>query len=109
MSNTIAKIQVFPIRTWIYIKSEGKTLGIMYSEVRDIDPAGRVVIPSGVRKHLDLKPGDKVQVYVDKGMVVVRKLDEICTFCNSVVSENEAVLFNNKIICSDCYSKIKTI
>ncbi len=83
---------------------------IMFSEIRDIDPAGRVVIPSGARKFLELNPGDKVQVFVEKGTVIVRKLSEVCVFCNSSIEGQEDVLrYNNKLICANCRSKIASL
>ncbi len=82
----------------------------MLSEIREIDPAGRVVVPSGARKYLDLNPGDAVQVYVDNGMVIVRKLGEICTFCGAIVDdEEENIMYNSKVICKNCLSEIKKI
>ena len=41
--------------------------------IRKIDRLGRIVIPNDVRKTLDLKAGDTVEIKVENGAVTVKK------------------------------------
>lgn len=46
-----------------------KSVGI----VRGVDDVGRLVIPKGLRKSLDIKPGDVFEIYTDDDSIVLKK------------------------------------
>jgi len=65
--------QVIPERLEkIYILYHGIFHGICMVTTK-VDKMGRTVIPSYIRKILDLKEGDRVEWSVEEGKVVVRK------------------------------------
>lgn len=43
----------------------------MFIDEREMDELGRVVIPHQVRRHLGLRPGDKVLFLFEDGRVVI--------------------------------------
>lgn len=43
--------------------------------VRKVDELGRVVIPKELRRTLDIKEGDPLEIYVDGDRVVLRKYE----------------------------------
>ena len=56
-----------------------KSLGIS----RRLDNLGRYVIPSEIRKNLDIKEKDILEVYTDGDKIILRKVEECCTFCKN--------------------------
>ena len=72
--------------------------------VRKIDELGRIVLPIEIRKVLDIKQKDAVEIFVDGDQIVLQKYQPSCIFCNN--SEN-VVYFNGKRVCADCVEKLK--
>lgn len=72
--------------------------------VRKVDELGRIVLPSEIRKILDINPKDAVEFFMDGDRIVIQKYQPSCIFCNN--TEN-VVFFNGKLICSACANKIK--
>lgn len=48
-----------------------KNLGI----VRKIDPLGRIVFPSELRKILKMFPGDEIEIFADEEFIHIRKYE----------------------------------
>lgn len=71
--------------------------------VRQLDPLGRLVLPMELRKKLDLKIKDPVEIFVDGSNVILRKFERGCIFC-SEITENE---FLGKSVCNNCIEEIK--
>lgn len=68
--------------------------------VRHIDDLGRVVIPMELRRTLDIKEGDPIEVYVMGGeSIVLRKYTPGCLTCGNI---NNLSTFKDKLFCSDC-------
>jgi transcriptional pleiotropic regulator of transition state genes len=72
-----------------------KAVGI----VRKVDQLGRVVLPKELRRALDIKNEDSMEIFVDGENVVLKKFEPLCVFCGH--SQNITV-FKEKNICSDC-------
>lgn len=49
----------------------------MFSKKRKIDSNGRLVIPTFGTFYLDLKEGSKVEIFIKKGKIHIRKFDEV--------------------------------
>lgn len=80
-----------------------KTVGI----VRNVDFAGRIVLPIEIRKELDLMGEDsKVEIVVKGNEITLRKYAPSCIFCHS---EKELVEYNGQKICRTCAEKIGQI
>lgn len=79
-----------------------KTKGI----IRKVDELGRIVVPVEFRRHLDIEIKDSVEIYLQDGQVVIKKLQTSCVFCGKTKGVTE---FSDKIICKDCVGKIATL
>ncbi|MTI96822.1 MAG: AbrB/MazE/SpoVT family DNA-binding domain-containing protein [Firmicutes bacterium] len=67
--------------------------------VRKVDELGRVVLPIELRRTLDIKQKDSLEIYVDGERIILKKYSPACIFCG----EAEGVTyFKGKNICSDC-------
>lgn len=74
--------------------------------VRRLDELGRVVLPKGMRKALDISPNDELEfVLNDNKEILIRKLRPTCVFCGS---EKELTELGAKTLCRRCIGKIKT-
>ena len=72
--------------------------------VRHLDDLGRFVIPKEMRKEMELKDNDPLEIELQGKEIVVRKHETKCIFCgkNKVFVE-----FNNKRICKKCLEELK--
>ena len=89
-------------------QEEGKGEIVMKRSVtRKIDELGRVVIPSDFREELGMEPGEKVEIYIDEGRVILKrevKTDPISEI-NSLkerISKAYDIAWNNDISSPDC-------
>ena len=72
--------------------------------VRKVDELGRIVLPIEIRKTLDIKQKDAIEIFIDEDKIVLQKYQPACIFCNQI--EN-VVYFNGKRVCADCVEKLK--
>ena len=78
---------------------------MIYTNFREIDKAGRIVISKDIRRHLNIQAGDVLQINADDECITIRKAEEKCVFCNSL--EN-LTAFEGRHICAECREKLKT-
>ncbi|TVX93013.1 AbrB/MazE/SpoVT family DNA-binding domain-containing protein [Paenibacillus agilis] len=69
--------------------------------VRRIDELGRVVIPKELRKTLDIKDGDPIEIFSSNNGVFLKKYKPGCTLCSSV-DRPLKTLFPEQRICTAC-------
>lgn len=72
--------------------------------VRKVDELGRVVLPMEVRKILDIKVKDGIEIFIDGDYIMLRKYTPHCIICKAV---RNTVNFKGKLICRNCVEKIK--
>jgi transcriptional pleiotropic regulator of transition state genes len=72
--------------------------------VRKVDELGRVVLPVEIRKVLDIKEKDAVEIFTESDTIVLRKYAPSCIFCSNV---DNVVYFKGKRICAECLQNIK--
>ncbi len=72
--------------------------------VRKVDDLGRIVLPIEIRKTLDIKEKDSIEIFIDRDQIILQKYQPACTFCNQI---DNIVYFNGKRICGACLAKIK--
>jgi transcriptional pleiotropic regulator of transition state genes len=77
-----------------------KSVGI----IRNLDELGRIVIPIEIRKSLNIKEKDAIEISTDHDSIILKKKENTCVFCNSVYNLEE---FNSKYICTNCKNNLK--
>ncbi len=66
---------------------------------RKVDELGRIVLPSELRRTLDINPRDTLEIFVDGEGIILRKYQPQCIFC----SDSEGIrIFKGKNICEKC-------
>ena len=76
-----------------------KSVGI----VRKIDELGRIVLPIELRRTLDLKEKDSVEIIAEGESIVLRKYQPNCIFCEN--SKN-LIEYKGKLVCSRCVASL---
>ncbi len=77
---------------------------MIYTNFREIDKAGRIVISKDIRNHFNIKPGDILHIEADNECITIKKAENKCVFCNT--TEN-LTCFMEKYICKECLKKLK--
>ncbi len=77
---------------------------MIYTNFREIDKAGRIVISKDIRRHLNINAGDVLQINADDSCITIKKAEEKCVFCNSVEG---LIPFEGKFICAACLERLK--
>lgn len=74
--------------------------------VRPVDPLGRVVIPVELRRNLNIKTDDALEVFVDGEYIMLKKYEPACIFCgNAKDVEN----IHGRNVCRDCIDELKKL
>jgi transcriptional pleiotropic regulator of transition state genes len=76
--------------------------------VRPIDQLGRVVIPIELRRTLDIKEGDPLEIYVDGDRIMLKKYAPGCVLCGNVEQELTS-LYPGKLICKPCVGIVRAL
>ena len=79
-----------------------KSLGM----VRKIDELGRIVLPIEIRRQLDINPGDGVEMFSDKGRIILQKYAPSCIFCGEA---DGIVTYKEKRVCTACLQEMKEL
>jgi AbrB family transcriptional regulator, transcriptional pleiotropic regulator of transition state genes len=82
--------------------SKMKATGI----VRPVDPLGRVVIPVELRRTLDIKTDDALEVFVDGDYIMLKKYNPACIFCGDA---RDVVDIKGKKVCQKCLEEMKKL
>ena len=72
--------------------------------VRHVDELGRIVLPKELRRTMDIKDRDALEIFTEDGNIILRKYEPSCVFCNSM---EDVVLFCDKRVCRSCLNKLK--
>lgn len=76
---------------------------MIYTNFREIDKAGRLVISKDIRNHLNINAGDTLHIEADDEKIIIRKAESKCVFCNAT---QNLVEFKEKHICKDCLNSL---
>ena len=71
--------------------------------VRRLDELGRVVLPVELRRTLEIKDRDEVEIYVENGRIILQKHQNTCLFC---ATSHELITYQGKCICRECIGRI---
>ena len=74
--------------------------------VRKVDELGRIVLPAEIRKSMDIKIRDSLEIFTDGNRIVLQKYQPFCSFCNDA---DNVVYFGDKRVCRTCIEKIKNL
>lgn len=83
-------------------ESEMKATGI----VRRIDELGRIVIPMELRRTLDIKQKDPIEIFVQGDNIILKKYQPGCVFCGSQ-DQDRLKKYKNQDVCTKCISDLK--
>ena len=70
---------------------------------RPIDRLGRIVLPIELRRVLDLKIKDTVEIYVEGNQIILKKHENSCVFCDS---PDNLKSYEGIFICSKCIDEL---
>ena len=76
-----------------------KDIGI----ARPVDRLGRIVIPKSIIKQLDIKNGEKLDIYLEGTRIILEKTIKRCVSCGS---EENLAACGDIILCFDCADRI---
>ena len=71
--------------------------------VRKVDQLGRIVIPIELRRTLDIKIKDPIEIFVDEDFIMLKKYNPSCVLCGSM---DGLVNFKGKNVCKKCISEL---
>ncbi len=71
--------------------------------IRKVDELGRIVIPSELRKALEVGPGDAMELYLQEDRLVLKKFAPACIFCGGIQG---LMTYEGKNICRKCIDTI---
>ena len=72
--------------------------------VRKVDELGRVVLPIELRRNLDIKEKDALEIYVDEDKIILKKYNPSCIFCGSATN---VVNYKGRNICPECIAHMQ--
>lgn len=72
-----------------------KSIGI----VRRVDELGRVVLPVELRRTLQIKQKDALEIYVHGTDIILRKYEPACIFCGEAAHVRN---YRNRNVCTSC-------
>ena len=74
---------------------------------RKVDRLGRVVLPAELRRQLEIREGDLMEIAVDdNGRIVLEKVAHRCVFCRATGPGTELREFEHKLVCETCVEKL---
>lgn len=72
--------------------------------VRKIDNLGRIVIPMELRRTMNIKNGDPIEMFTDSNGIILKKYGMHCEFCGED-ELSELIKDGEKHICRKCIKK----
>ena len=79
-----------------------KTTGMF----RQLDSLGRIVLPIELRRTLDIRTKDMLEILVEGNTIVLRKYEPNCHFCGG---SSGLTSYKDKLICKRCLKEIKEL
>lgn len=71
--------------------------------VRKVDELGRIVLPMELRRVLDIKIRDSLEITSEDDKIVLKKYEPCCVFCSS---KEELQSFKGRCVCKKCLDEI---
>jgi len=70
---------------------------------RPIDRLGRIVLPIELRRVLDMKIKDTVEIYVEDDKIILKKHENSCVFCDSI---EDLKSYGGVFVCKNCINEL---
>ena len=67
--------------------------------IRQLDSLGRIVLPIELRRTLNIKVKDEMEIYVESDRIVLRKHTASCVFCGG---SEDTITYKDLIVCRKC-------
>lgn len=71
--------------------------------VRRVDELGRIVIPIELRRTLDIKEKDSLEIFTDGNQIILKKYNPACIFCGEA---HDVVSYKGKNVCKLCLEEM---
>jgi len=71
---------------------------------RKVDELGRIVFPIELRRTMDIKEGDPLEIFTDGNRIILQKYERGCCFCGEF--HDDMVYYGGKVICPACVEKL---
>ncbi len=71
--------------------------------VRRVDELGRVVLPKELRRTLNIREKDALEIFVDGSMIMLKKYEPACLFCGNA---NDIISYRGKNVCRSCLQEM---
>ena len=72
---------------------------------RKVDDLGRIVLPVEMRRMFGIRPGDELEIGVDGGSILLRKIEARCVFCGD---DQGLRPYREKQVCATCSKELRT-
>ena len=66
---------------------------------RRVDDLGRIVLPVEMRRMFGIRAGDELEIGVDGGAILLRKVEARCVFCDC---PDRPRPYRAKLVCASC-------
>lgn len=77
--------------------------------IRYLDQQGRVILPSHIRKALNLSQGTVLEITLNEDNTIrIKPTEERCVICGSV-SKEDYIKAHDKIVCEKCAGMISFV
>jgi len=70
---------------------------------RKVDELGRIVIPIGLRRRLNIEEKDALKIFVNEDSIILKKDEPTCVFCDKV---KNVMTYKGKPLCKNCITDI---
>ena len=72
--------------------------------VRKVDELGRIVLPIELRRTLNIRHEDPIEIFVDGDYIMLKKYEPACIFCGNA---KDVITIRGKNVCAECLQQIK--
>ena len=73
---------------------------------RKVDDLGRIVLPAELRKLYGISEGDRLEIFVDDGRIVLSKIEDTCALCGG---RDHLVNVAERQVCGTCRQQISSL
>ena len=72
--------------------------------VRKVDELGRIVLPIELRRTLNIRHEDPIEIFVDGDYIMLKKYEPACIFCDDA---KDVINFKGKNVCPNCIRELQ--